>query len=82
MNENPTVVIRRARPEDSTTVGHLTALDSARPLYGDVMLAVVDGATVAAMSLADGRVVADPFTRSARAAGMLREYAAGLRRAA
>jgi hypothetical protein len=82
MNENPTVLIRRARPEDSTAVGHLASLDSARPLYGDVMIAVVDGATVAAVSLADGRVVADPFTRSGRAAAMLRDYVAGLQRAA
>ena len=57
MHENPTVQIRRARPEESTVVGHLAALDGARPLYGDVMIAVVDGAPVAAMSLADGRTV-------------------------
>ena len=75
----PTVVLRRARPEESATVGRLVSLDSARPLYGDVVLGVVEGRPVAAASLADGRVVADPFFPSAEVAAVLRDHVAAER---
>ena len=69
-----TVVLRRARPEESAEIGRLVALACARPLYGDLVIAVVDGRPVAAISLADGRIVADPFFRAAGAADALQEY--------
>ena len=70
-----TVVLRLARPEEATAIAALVVQASARPLIGDIVLAVVDGRPVAALSLTDGRIVADPFFRAAGAAEALRDYA-------
>jgi hypothetical protein len=53
---------------DEMALGRLAALDGARPLAGEVLVAEVGGELWAAVSLADGRVIADPFraTRVAR----------------
>jgi hypothetical protein len=77
----PTVVMRPARPEEAGTVRRLAYLDSSRPLHGEVVVALVDDRPVAAVSLSSGRVVADPFERTADAVELLREYADGLRSA-
>ena len=80
-------VLRRARPEDRPVVGRLSALDSERALFGDVILGEVDGRLVSAGSLLDGRVVADPFTLSGPVAELVRAHvdaarsASGTRRA-
>src|SRR4051812_49519776 len=74
---SPTITFHHARPEDADTVGKLARLDSARPLRGDVVIGLVDGWAVAAISLSDHRVVADPFVRTAHVAEMLRAYALG-----
>jgi hypothetical protein len=50
----------------------ISQLDSARPLQRPAAMAVVDGRPVAAMSLDDGRVVADPFTPTEDAVELLR----------
>ena len=60
-----TIVIRTARHEDAESLRRLAILDSARPLRGDALVAALDDRPVAALSLADGRVVADPFERTA-----------------
>ncbi len=65
MSPEPTIVIRSARADDGPALRRLAALDSARPLEGPVLLASVDGAVVAARSLADGRAIADPFVPTA-----------------
>jgi hypothetical protein len=74
---SPTITFHHARPEDADTVGKLARLDSARPLRGDVVIGLVDGWAVAAISLGDHRVVADPFVRTAHVVDMLRAYALG-----
>ncbi len=61
---------------DAGTVTRLEALDEVEPLAHPVLLAVADGRAVAALSVADGRVAADPFTRSEEAVAMLRLRAA------
>jgi hypothetical protein len=76
MPDRPAIVIRRARPEESAVVGRLVSLGRARPLYGDVVLAVDDGQPVAAMSLADRRVVADPSQPTTEAVDLLRRLRA------
>ena len=73
------VVIRPAHPADADVVRRLAHLDSADELHGEVLLAVQGDRAVAAMSLTEGRVVADPFTRTAHAVELLREHADGLR---
>jgi hypothetical protein len=64
--------LRPAGSADRRALARLAALDDAEQLHGDVMLAFSDGHAVAAMSLADGRVVADPFHRTADAVDLLR----------
>jgi hypothetical protein len=77
-----TLVIRPAQPDDERLVRDLAELDSAAPLRGEVLLAVVDDRPVAAISMADDRVVADPFTLTADAVALLRERVKGLRHTA
>ncbi len=69
--ENPTLAIRVAQDEDAPAVRRLAALDDAPPLRGDVLLALVDDVAVAAASLDDGRVVANPFLRTADTVSLL-----------
>lgn len=78
----PTIAIRPAYADEMDLVADLAALDSARPPIGDVLLALVDGWPVAAGSVTDGRVVADPMVPSADAVALLSERIARLRRPA
>ena len=75
------VVIRPAHDADIAPLHDLAELDSAAPLTGAVLVAVVDGVAWAALSLADGRVIADPFIPTAGAVELLRLRAAQLRAA-
>src|SRR6476646_1240188 len=50
----PTIAVRPAYGDERDLVDDLAALDSARPLSGDVLLALVDGWPVAAGSLLNG----------------------------
>jgi hypothetical protein len=77
----PTVVIRRAAEADRSGVARLAALDSAPAPGGNVLLALVDDVAWAALSLDDGRAVADPFRPSAHAVELLRIRAGQLRAA-
>jgi hypothetical protein len=53
--------IRRAEASDDATLFHLGALAGERPVRRPALIGDVDGLPLAAISLADGRVVADPF---------------------
>jgi hypothetical protein len=75
------LVLRRGRPTDAAGIAVLAQLDSARPLTGPSIVAENDGRLVAAVSLHDGRVVADPFTPTADVVEMLRLRTAGGRSA-
>jgi hypothetical protein len=57
--------IRQATDADQGTLRHLAELDSQKPFAGPALIAESDGIAVAAISLFDGRVIADPFDRSA-----------------
>ncbi|MBI5105497.1 MAG: hypothetical protein HZB46_11055 [Solirubrobacterales bacterium] len=73
------VTIRRAFPEDAPALARLASLDSARrPLDGAMLLAERDGRVLAAISLADGRHVADPFAATADLVSLLRMRAAAM----
>lgn len=74
------VVLRPARPADAAVLHRLAALDSAAPLDGDVLLAEHDGVARAALELATGRCVADPFHPTADLVALLRSRAEALRR--
>lgn len=76
----PIIALRLARTDDARALDELAALSERAPLAGPVMLAVVDGRPVAAGSLTDGRVVADPFVATADAVALLRVRMAALGR--
>jgi len=59
------LALRVAENDEAPVVRRLAALDDAPPLKGEVLLALVDDEPVAAVSLRDGRVVANPFRRTA-----------------
>jgi hypothetical protein len=73
------LLVRRARPSDDHALAALAALDSARPLTGARIVGEVDGQIVAAVSLHDGRAVADPFEPTADVVEILRLHTAGAR---
>src|SRR4051794_17347155 len=56
----------------------LAELDSQRPLTGPALVGEIDGKPAAAISLDDGRVVADPFQQTARLVSLLRMRARAL----
>ncbi len=66
------VLIRMARDGDKMRLSELAELDSATPLSGPSLLAFVDDRVWAAVSLADGRVIADPFRPTSSAVALLR----------
>ena len=76
------VVIRLAVNEDELALRRLAQLDSARPLSGQTLLAEHGGSVVAAVSMADGSAIADPFRTTADTVELLRLRAAQLERAA
>lgn len=68
----PAVALRLAHDDDDHLVRRLAALDDAPTPEGPVLLALVNGDAVAAMSLLDGRVVANPFVPTTDAVALLR----------
>jgi hypothetical protein len=67
---NP-ITIRKSTASDTTELGRLAELDSARPLSGPALIAEHGGHAVAAVSLADRRAIADPFLPTADVVEML-----------
>jgi hypothetical protein len=79
--EHLAIAIRRARDADTPLLHDLAELDSRRPLAGPVLVALVEGRAWAALSLDDGRIVADPFLPTAPAVELLALRARQLQRA-
>jgi hypothetical protein len=78
MFSSNTYAIRLATEDDAPALRRLAALDSRPALSGPALVGEIDGAPAAVLSLADGRVVADPFVPTARLAVHLRLRALGL----
>ncbi len=76
----PTIAIRQALPGDGPALSRLAALDSAPVPFGDVLLAEVDGSLRAALHVASGRAVADPFAPTEELVELLRVPVARARR--
>src|SRR3954466_548088 len=74
-----TLVIRVATRFDDAELRRLAVLDSAQPRAGPVIVAQGDGRIDAALSLEDGRTIADPFRPTAGLVDVLRARAARLR---
>ena len=77
MSPSTSLTIRLAADDDRLALSTLAQLDSANAPAAPVLLAEACGQLVAALSLADGRAVADPFRPTADVLDLLRVRAAG-----
>lgn len=75
---DPTITIRTATDADAPVLARLAALDETATIHLPALIAEQDGRPVAARSLADGLVAADPFTRVADIVELLELRAARL----
>jgi hypothetical protein len=69
------VTLRYAFPDDAAALARLAALDSAEPPAMPALLCEAGGTLLAALSLADGSVVADPFHPTVALVELLRARA-------
>ena len=69
------VELRLARPDDAWALHRIAQLDDAADLDGEVLLALLDGVAIAALSLDDRRVVANPFVPTQNAVELLQMHA-------
>jgi len=67
------LTLRPATAADTPAIARLIEMEEADPLGGEVLLAELDGAVLAAVSLRDDRAVADIFKPTADVVRMLRE---------
>jgi hypothetical protein len=67
------LAIRSATPQDSAALARLAALDSRATLRGRALVADLNGNPVAAIGLATGAVVSDPYMPTINAVRALRE---------
>ena len=72
------ITIRFAYPDDEAALRSLASLDSAQPIAQPALVAETGGEIRAAMSLADGIVVADPFSPTEHLAVLLQVHATQL----
>ncbi len=70
----PEITIRQATSADAFALRRLAALDDRPALRGEVLLAEQAGEVRAALSLDDGRAVANPFAATAELVAMLRMH--------
>ncbi len=68
----PAYSIRTAGQRDEDAVARVAALDSSAVPSAPLLLGTIDGVPAAALSLATGAIVADPFQRTAALADLLR----------
>jgi hypothetical protein len=66
------ITIRGSTPADRPQIVRLAELDSGRAPAGRALLAFVDGKLLAAVGVADGHAVADPFEGTADVVELLR----------
>jgi hypothetical protein len=71
--------IREARPADADALSRLAELDSARVPAGRILVGEVDGELVAAVPMAGGPAIADPFRPTSALVSLLGLRAAQLR---
>ena len=69
------VTLRLGSTHDQKPLARLAALDGADPPEQPVLLAEVDGRLLAALALSNGRVISDPFHRTADLIELLRARA-------
>lgn len=67
-----TIILQQATAAEDAALRELSQLDSARTVSRPALMAVVDGRLLAAASLHDGRIVANPFVETEDAVKLLR----------
>jgi hypothetical protein len=72
MTSTSTIILQQATAHDDAALREVSQLDSARVIARPALMAIVDGRLVAAVSLDDGRIVADPFVATEEAVRLLR----------
>jgi hypothetical protein len=77
MTDQQTISLRAATEHDAGVLQKLSALDSKPALRAPAVVALVDGRPVAAASLSDASVVADPFVPTAEVVELLQARIAG-----
>ena len=82
MPSSARLTLRHATVADDTALARLAALDSSRVPHGELLVAELDGALVAALSVDTGAVIADPFEHTAAIVDSLRVRARGADRPA
>jgi len=65
-------VVRQSTEDDEPALRRLAELDSKRPLRGAALIGEIGGLPAAAVSLNDGRLIADPFQPTAVLSQLLR----------
>ena len=70
----PEITIRQASSDDAFALRRLAALDDRAALHGNVLVAEYGGEIRAALSLQDGRTVANPFAPTAKLVEILRTH--------
>ena len=70
----PQITIRQATTADAFALRRLAALDGAPVLHGEALVAEQAGELRAAISLEDGRVIANPFAPTLELVEMLRMH--------
>jgi hypothetical protein len=81
-SHQPCIAIRRAGAYDRPTLDRLAALDGAPCPWGEVLIVEVGGEPQAAIEIASGAAVADPFRPTAQLLELLAIRAGQLRRGA
>lgn len=76
---NSIVTLRPATVDDASTLARLAELDSAEVPSGTLLLAIVDGTPLAALSVETGAVIADPFSPTIDLVAVLQERATRIR---
>ena len=74
-----TLTLRQLDPGDAAAVDRLSALEGRRAPEAPLLGAEVEGRLLAAVSIATGEVVADPFSRTAEVRSLLELRGAQLR---
>lgn len=79
MSMTSTILLQPATAEHDAALREVSQLDSARTVSRPALMAIVDDRLVAAASLHDGRIVADPFAETEEAVALLRLHTESLR---
>jgi hypothetical protein len=70
-NRAQVLALRLARAADEDPLKRLAELDEQPELSGEVLLACLSGQLIAAISIDEGRVIADPFVATSDAVSLL-----------